>query len=47
MERSPLEGIVFLGGDLTDDRQELDASGSPRPVPMFKRFSSNFGIYSM
>lgn len=31
MEHSPLEGIEFLCGDLIDDRQALDVSGSSHP----------------
>lgn len=31
MEHGPLEGIVFLCGELIDDGQELDASGGCLP----------------
>lgn len=31
MEHGPLEGIVFLRGELIDDGQELDASGGCLP----------------
>lgn len=31
MERGPLEGIVFLHGELIDDGQELDASSGCLP----------------